>query len=120
MTRLYGLTETQVERLKRLLDRVESGEPIPVARERQWWESGPDRIIVGLVDSSIAATTSLTGPPVPGTLNVYGFTSAGTTDTGRDETVYNFAPQAATTDRWTIAERDDVTGKWVITTQFCS
>lgn len=116
---LFGLTSEQIERLRRLLDQAErdSGAP-PGNRGRRNLQ--PSRIVVGALTSAVAATTALLGPPQVGTLNVYSFTSTGTTDTGNDITVYNFAPQAATTDRWTICERDSLTGKWMITTQFCS
>lgn len=120
MNTLYGLTAEQVTRLSRLLYLVDSGElslPRPSGSQR---DLRADRVIVGLLDSSIAAVATLTGAPVPGTMSVYSFSSTGSVDTTRDETVYNFAPQAATTDRWCVAERDNITGKWVLTTQYCS
>lgn len=116
---LFGLTASQVARLKRVLDSVEGGDVIPP----QQYGRGPlqsAKVIVGILTDAVAATTALTSKPKVGTLNVYSFTSTGTTDTGLDETVYGFAPSAWTTDRWTVAERDSFTGKWVLTTQFCS
>lgn len=113
------LTNEQVERIERVLTAFESGDLGSLHRgsRRPLY---PARVIVGILTDPIAATTALTSKPKVGTLNVYSFTSTGTTDTGRDETVYSFAPSIATTDRWTICERDDYTGKWVLTTQFCS
>jgi len=98
---------------------IESGEleRNPIRRQSS---SYPDRVIVGALTAAAAATTALLGMPKVATLNVYTFSSTGTVDSGRDETVYNFAPQAATTDRWTVCERCSITGKWIITTQFCS
>ena len=78
-----------------------------------------DGVIVGALTAP-AAATSLLGTPQMATLNVYTFSSSGVADSGRDEWVYNFAPQAATTDRWTVCERCTMTGRWIITTQFCS
>jgi len=116
---LFGFTRAQVERLKRIATLVESSELEPLVRGRGR-NLVPARIRVGILESSVSAVTALTGKPKVGTLNVYTFTSTGSEDIGIDETCYNFAPQAATTDRWTVIERDSFTGKWVITTQFCS
>lgn len=117
--RMFGLSAEDVERLRRLLNAVET-DILPQPFNRQRKETIPSRIIIGALTSAAAATTALLGKPKMATLNVYTFTSTGTADTGIDESVYNFAPQAATTDRWTVAERDSLTGKWIITTQFCS
>ena len=117
--RLYALTEAQMNRLKRLLDSVEvASSPAPTNAGRRLLQ--PSRVIIGALTSAVTATTALLGKPYVGTLNVYSFSSTGVEDTGLDETVYNFAPQAATTDRWTVCERCNITGKWIITTQFCS
>lgn len=115
----YALTAEQLVRLKRLAESVET---LDRQSPRNWGRKPilSSRVIIGALTSSVSATTALLGKPKVGTLNVYTFSSTGVEDTGIDETVYNFAPQAATTDRWTIAERDDFTGKWIITTQFCS
>lgn len=119
MADLYGLTEAQVQRLRAAIEAIElSDDPSPRAgRRRPLYAS---RVIIGALTSSIAATTALLGKPKVGTLNVYSFSSTGVTDTGVDETVYSFAPQAATTDRWSVAERCNMTGKWILTTQYCS
>lgn len=116
---LFGLTEAQVARLVRVANAVESVDNPPLTNggRRPLY---PSRIIIGILTSAAAATTSLIGKPKPAVLNVYSFSSTGVEDTGIDEPVYNFAAQGATTDRWTIAERDDFTGKFIITAQFCS
>lgn len=116
---LFGFTAAQVERLKKIAEAVEASDISPIQSPgRRPLNSA--KVAVGILTSSIAAISGLTGTPTVGTLNVYSFTSAGTEDTGVDITVYNFAPQAATTDRWAVAERDAFTGNWVLTTQFCS
>lgn len=116
---LYGLTATQVARLKALLDSYEAGVLPRVQPARRPWHYASS-VIVGILTDPIAATTALTSKPKVGTLNVYSFTSTGTEDTTADETVYSFAPHIATTDRWTVCERDSFTGKWILTTQYCS
>lgn len=119
MTTLYGLTESQVLRLRKMLDSWETESFGPLTQSPA--KSLPaSRVIVGILTDAISATTALTGKPKVGTLNVYTFSSTGTADTGIDETVYSFAPQSATTDRWSVCERCNMTGKWVLTTQFCS
>jgi hypothetical protein len=116
---LFAFDAAQVARLTKVVNSVElNDQPRPSGSSQR--PRLPSRIIIGLLTNSVSATTSLTGKPKVGTLNVYSFSSTGVEDTGLDETVYNFAPQAATTDRWTVAERDDVCGKFAITTQFCS
>lgn len=115
----YYFNGEQVNRLRELFQQFynESSETLHRRGRRPLTAS---RVIIGALTSSVSATTALLGKPKVGTLNVYSFTSTGTEDTGVDETVYNFAPQAATTDRWTVCERCNITGKWIITTQFCS
>jgi len=116
---IYGLTIDQMERLRRTCEIVEKNSPpSPTGLRRPPLQSS--KIMVGILTDPIAATTSLIGKPKVGTLNVYSFSSTGVTDTGIDETVYSFAPTAATTDRWAVAERDAVTGLLILTTQFCS
>ena len=118
---MYALTSQDVARLRALLNAFESGEldigPAGGPRRRP-----ADRVVVGALTSPVSATTALLGSPKSGTLNVYAFasTTGSMEDTTRDITCWNFAPQIATTDRWTICERENVTGRWVITTQFCS
>lgn len=116
---LYALTADDLATLRRMRAIVEnpeySGPGRKTTRNLQ-----ASRIVIGILTDSVAATTGLASKPKVGTLNIYGFTSTGTTDTGYDEKCYNFAPQAATTDRWTVCERDAMTGKLIITTQFCS
>lgn len=115
---LYGLTESQVIRLKRLLDAAENSDRPPLTNSRT--QRQPSRSLIGILESPVSATTALTSKPKVGTLNVYSFSSTGVLDTGMDLTVYNFAPQAATTDRWTMADRCSITGKLFIAGQFCS
>ena len=116
---LYGLTLEQAERLKRVLERVESDiVPGPSNYPRRPMQAS--RVVVGALTSAVAATTALLGKPKVGTLNIYTFTSTGTEDTGIDEKCYNFAPQAATTDRWTFCLRCSMTGKLIIDYQACS
>lgn len=116
---LFGFHGKDVERISKVVNHVEANNlQSPNQLPRRSLQ--PSRIIVGILTSAISATTSLIGPPKVGTLNVYSFSSTGTEDTGIDEPIYNFAPSAATTDRWSIAERDSYTGKFVLTTQFCS
>lgn len=116
---LYGLTKDQMSRVSRLLQLFEKQDGQSPSQIRRPPLTGA-KILIGALTNSVSATTGLLTKPKVGTLNVYSFTSTGTVDTGIDETVYNFAPAAATTDRWTIAERDAITGKLIITTQFCS
>lgn len=116
---LYGLSIADVMRLKRVLTLVETGNPPTLNRSPRNFIPAAD-ILVGILTDPVAATTGLATKPKVGTLNVYSFTSTGTVDSGFDETVYNFAPQAATTDRWTFCVRDSLTGKLVISYQACS
>ena len=118
---MYALSANDVDRLRQLLSAFDAGEL--ETRPKGGPRRGPaDRIVVGALTSAVAATTALLGSPKSGTLNVYEFasTTGSMVDNTRDITVWNFAPQAATTDRWTVCERENATGRWVITTQFCS
>ena len=115
----YFFNDEQIARLRALYQHFQN-ESAGTLHQSTRRPLAPARVIVGILTDSITATTALTGKPKVGTLNVYSFSSTGTEDTGIDEKVYNFAPQAATTDRWTVAERCNITGRWVITTQFCS
>jgi hypothetical protein len=75
---------------------------------------GEENVIFGVADASIAGTSAALADPASGTLNVYKFNSTGgTTDTSRDETVYNLATVARTTDEYTVAVRDYQSGKWM-------
>lgn len=116
---LFGFTLAQIERLKRIASMVESdyGESVKQGGRRNLQ---PSRIVVGILTSAVAATTGLASTPKVGELNLYSFSSTGTAALGLAEKCYNFAPQAATTDRWTVCEREAFTGKLAITTQFCS
>ena len=116
---LYALTAADVSLLRRLRSIVENAEAFPTGRKTTR-SLQASRVVIGILTDSVAACTGLATKPKVGTLNIYGFTSTGTTDSGIDEKCYNFAKQAATTDRWTICERDNMTGKLIITTQFCS
>ena len=116
---LYGLTEAQVQRLGRWLATVEGDFQPPLGQSRNPPPQA-SRVVIGALTSAVSATTALLGKPKVGTLNIYSFTSTGTVDTGYDEKCYNFAPQAATTDRWTVCERCAFSGKLIITTQYCS
>lgn len=116
---LFGLTIDQVLRLRRVLEYVEA-DLVSSPTNGNPRRPTASRIVIGILTDAVSATTALTGKPKVGTLNVYTFTSTGTEDTGIDEKCYNFAPQSATTDRWTVCERCNLTGKLIITTQFCS
>ena len=118
---LYALTATDVSALREIVSAYRSGDlgrPI----EANWkWQKYRSVVVFGILDGAAAATTALIGPPKSATLKVYNMTSTGgTTYSGRDETVYNFAPQAATTDRWTFCVRDHYSGNWLIDYQACS
>jgi hypothetical protein len=116
---LYGLSASQVERLKRLLDSVEVGtlgRPMPHRRSVLDIQG----TLTGFLEAAVAGTSALNGTPTVGTLNVYSFSSTGTVDTGYDVAVYNFAPTDATTDRWTRVGFDVTCGLWCIDTQYCS
>ncbi len=121
MATLFGLTQSQVERLSRLLDSYEAGElaahPSP-SPDPRWLDT--DHVIVGYLDSAISGIINLNSNPNAGTLSVYSFTTTGQTDTTINEKVYHFATISATTDRWTMAKRDRTTGKYVIDYQACS
>lgn len=116
---LYGLTADDIEWLRQKLGVVENDSRDTLSRNtRRPLRSST--IAIGALTSAVAATTALLGKPKVGTLNVYSFSSTGIEDLDIDITVYSFAPQIATTDRWTVAERDAFTGKWILTTQYCS
>lgn len=116
---LFGFTAAQILRLRRVLERVESDDyPTLNRMPRNLLPAGV--VVVGLLESGVAATTTLTSTPKVGTINIYSFSSTGTLDTGIDEACFNFAPQIATTDRWTFCVRDAVTGRLVIDYQACS
>lgn len=116
---LHGLTSADIDKLRRVLAMVEMDDSPPL-KQRGRRPLTPSRIICGALTSAAAACTGLFTKPKVAVLNVYTFSSTGTEDTGIDENVYNLSKYAATTDRWTVAERDSVTGKFVITAQFCS
>lgn len=116
---LIGLNESQVDRIGRVLEYVEA-DFIPQPRQGTRRPPQASRIVIGALTSAALATTGLLTKPKVATLNIYTFTSTGVEDTGLDEKCYNFAPAAATTDRWTVCERCSITGKLIITSQFCS
>lgn len=83
-------------------------------------ELGDGDVIFGVADAAIAGTSAALGDPYCGTLSVYKFTStggttdqAGTTDSGRNETVYNLDTVSRTTDEYTVCVRDYKSGKWL-------
>lgn len=119
MDELFGFTPAQLDRLRRIANAVETNERPPLTNSGRR-QLTPSRVIIGVLESFVVGTTALIGVPKVGTLNVYSFSSTGVADTGLDEKVYNFAPQVATTDRWTVCERCNMTGNWIITTQYCS
>ena len=118
---IYGFSSSDIERISRVLTAFEASDieqppQIPTRRP-----IGRTERIFGILEGAAAATTALTSVPKSATLSEYSFTSTnGTTDTGVDHTVWNFAPQAATTDRWTYCSRHSRTGKWLIDYQACS
>lgn len=116
---LYALTAVQVARIDALLQQFEGGGSPPLQQPGRRPLLAA-RVLVGALDSAVTATTGLFTKPKVGTLSIYSFSSTGSADTGVNVSCYNFAPQPASTDRWTVVERDNWTGKWVITTQFCS
>lgn len=117
--KLNAFTDEQVERIKRDLEYVER-DFIPSPRQLGKRPMYASRIVVGKLSANVAATTALLGKPKVGTINVYSFSSTGTTTTGISEACYNFAPQVATADRWTFCERCGYTGKLIISFQACS
>lgn len=119
MAELFAFELDQVQRIRRVLNLVE-GNSTPSLRRMPRNLLTAAAQVVGILESSIAATTSLIGPPKMGTLNIYSFSSTGTVDTGVDETVFSFAPSVATTDRWSVCGRDALTGRLILHTQFCS
>lgn len=73
-------------------------------------------VIFGVPDASIEGTSDTLSEPHNGTLNVYTLTSTGgTTDSGRDETVFNLSTVARTTGEFVSAVRDDASGQWLMT-----
>jgi len=73
-------------------------------------------VIFGVPDASIEGTSDTLSEPHSGTLNVYTLTSTGgTTDSGRDETVFNLSTVARTTGEFVSAVRDDASGQWLMT-----
>lgn len=116
---LFGMIAADVVRLRNVMARVESGQ-LPTLNRMPRNILPAATVVVGILESSVAATTGLATTPKVGEINIYSFTSTGTVDTTINEKCYNFAPQAATTDRWTFCVRDAVTGLLVIDFQACS
>jgi len=77
---------------------------------------GRSDVIFGVVDATVTGTTGAVTDPGSGTLSVYKFTSTGgTSDTGRNETVYNMTAINATTDEWFVCLRDYQSGLFMLT-----
>ena len=117
MEKLYALSEADYGILKEVVSAWRNGElgrPQPKPRRHL------DRsdVVFGIVDATVAGTTGVATKPASGTMSVYDFTSTGgTTDTGRDETVYNPSATAATTGEWTVCLRDFRSGLWLVVRQ---
>ena len=76
---------------------------------------GRSDVIFGVVDATVTGTTGAVTDPGSGTLSVYKFTSTGgTSDTGRDETVYNMTTIDATTSEWSVCMRDYQSGLFML------
>ena len=113
--KLFALSEEDVNTLREVVRAWRAGDlgrPMPKGRQVQ----GRPDIVFGVVDATVTGTTGAVTTPASGTLSVYGFTSTGgTTDTGRNETVYNLSGTSATTDEWYCAVRDYKSGKFLLT-----
>jgi hypothetical protein len=117
---LYGLTGGDVQTLREIVAAYRAGSlgrPTYPGRTPLGERSN---VIFGVADAAIAGTSDDLSDPYCGTLNVYKFTStgattdqAGTTDSGRDETVYNLSTVSRTTDEYTTCVRDYESGKWI-------
>jgi hypothetical protein len=111
---LYALTKKDVDILKQIVSawRNANGSE-PKYRPGSRYLDRVD-ILFGVAESAVAGTTGTLTNPGSGTLNVYKFTSTGgTTDTTRDETVYNLSSVARTTSEYTVAVRDYQSGKFM-------
>ena len=117
---LFGFTAEQVERLKASLQYTEAqelGRPQQHGRRRPWARLST---VVGFLDVAIAGISDIDDAPNSGTLSLYSYTSTGKTDTTENETVWHFETVNATTDRWTFANWDHRSGKYVLSYQACS
>jgi len=111
---IYALSESDAATLREMAAAYRAGElgrPLPKPRR----PLPRCDVIFGVVDSQILGTTGSVTTPGSGTLNVYTFTSTGgTSDTGRNETVYNATATNASTDEYTVCVRDYNTGHYLI------
>lgn len=114
MPEAFALSQTDVDTLRELVAAYRAGElgrPMP----RRFDVPGRVNILFGVVDATVTGTTGAVTNPVSGTLSVYKFTSTGgTTDTGRNETVYNVSAVSATTAEWSVAIRDYESGNFIL------
>lgn len=118
---LFGLPQSEVDLLRDMAAAYLAGELGPPYRGKTRRPMRSADVIFGFLQDSITATTGVDGAPNSGTLVLYEFTSTGgTTATTETETVYHFAPVAATTDRWSFAQRESRTAQYILHFQPCS
>ncbi len=112
---LYGLSKADVDLLRDIVAAYRRGDlGRPMQNSRRTLASRTS-VMFGVASTAIAGTTAALTDPGSGTLNVYKFDGTGTTDTGRDETVYNLDTVSRTTGQFTVCVRDDESGRWMAT-----
>lgn len=118
---LYGLSLSDVLELRKLLQSFRAGElGAPASRDTRR-PLRPEDTIIGTLDGAAAALSSLTGALTSATMSVYSFSSTGgTSDSGRNETVWNASKMQAVTGRWTVARRISTNARYVIIYQAAS
>lgn len=118
---IFGFTQMQIARLKRIIEAVEDSDLTRPNQSGRGRPRGRNTCVFGYLESAITGLAALNSAPTTGVLSVYSFTSTGgTTDTGDDVGVYHFATVSATTDRWTMAQWDHRSSKWLLNYQACS
>jgi hypothetical protein len=112
---LYALTKADVDVLRQVVSAWRQGNLGRPLQNSRRVLVGRTSVMFGVASTAIAGTTAALTDPGSGTLNVYKFDGTGTTDTGRDETVYNLDTVSRTTGQFTVCVRDDESGRWMAT-----
>lgn len=111
---LYGLSGGDVQTLREIVAAYRAGALGRPTYPGRTPLAERSNVIFGVADAAIAGTSAALADPGSGTLNVYKLSSTGgTTDSGRDETVYNLDTVSRTTDEYTVCVRDYESGKWL-------
>jgi len=111
---LYGLTATDVQRIKRMLRAYENDVKANTPRHAGDRQVKRDDCLFGRADDTISGSTTST--PGSGTVSLWKFTSTGgTTDTGDNVTAHNMTDRDIRTQGWVILHRDWRSNRWMIT-----